>query len=71
MREPPVAQQAFLRDAMNHLKMTPDEFAKRTGTTRRRIDHWLLPPEAAEFREMDESAWKFVREILQTENKTV
>ncbi|NHZ99116.1 transcriptional regulator [Massilia sp. CCM 8734] len=69
MIEPPIAQQEFLRDAMNTLNMTRDEFADRIGTNRRRLDNWLLPSESSGFREMDEMAWKFIREILKSKSK--
>lgn len=69
MTDKPIAQQEFLRDAMIALNMTRDEFAQRIGTTRRRIDNWLLPSESKGYREMDEMAWKFIREILQHERK--
>lgn len=70
MTERPLAQQEFLRDAMTTLNMTRDEFAERIGTTRRRIDNWLLPADSKGFREMDEMAWKFIREILNHKRKT-
>jgi len=70
MTDKPIAQQEFLRDAMIALNMTRDEFAQRIGTTRRRIDNWLLPSESKGYREMDEMAWKFIREILQHQRKT-
>jgi hypothetical protein len=69
MNERPIAQQEFLRDAMTTLNMTRDEFAERIGTTRRRIDNWLLPSDSKGFREMDEMAWKFIREILKHKRK--
>lgn len=59
-----IAQQEFLRKSMTSLDMTRDEFAVRIGTTRRRLDNWLLPNESKGFREMDEMAWKFIGEIL-------
>lgn len=65
----PIAQQEFLRDAMTTLNMTRDAFAERIGTTRRRIDNWLLPSDSKGYREMDEMAWKFIREILQQKPK--
>lgn len=49
--------------------MTRDEFAERIGTTRRRLDNWLLPATSKGFREMDEIAWKFISEILEYERK--
>jgi hypothetical protein len=64
-----VPQQEFLRQAMVSLNMTRDEFAERIGTTRRRLDNWLLPAASKGFREMDEIAWKFISEILKHEEK--
>jgi len=69
MSEKPIAQQEFLRNAMMTLDMTRDAFADRIGATRRRLDNWLLPSESSGFREMDEMAWKFVREILKGKEK--
>jgi aspartate carbamoyltransferase catalytic subunit len=60
----PIPQQEFLRDAMATLDMTRDQFADRIGTSRRRLDNWLLPSDSKGFREMDEMAWKFIREVL-------
>ena len=64
MTSKPIPQQEFLRDAMAALDMTRDQFADRIGTSRRRLDNWLLPSDSKGFREMDEMAWKFIREIL-------
>jgi aspartate carbamoyltransferase catalytic subunit len=64
MTNKPIPQQEFLRGAMASLGMTRDQFADRIGTSRRRLDNWLLPSESQGFREMDEMAWKFIREIL-------
>ena len=64
-----VTQQAFLRDAMTHLGMTLDQFAQRIGTSRRRLDNWLLPSESKGFRDMDEITWKYIREILTVPSK--
>lgn len=69
MTSKPIPQQDFLRDAMTALDMTRDQFADRIGTSRRRLDNWLLPAESKGFREMDEMAWKFIREILSNINK--
>ncbi|TFW09685.1 transcriptional regulator [Oxalobacteraceae bacterium OM1] len=61
-----MTQQEFLRDAMARLDMTRDQFADRIGATRRRLDNWLLPTESSGFRDMDDMAWKFIREILES-----
>lgn len=62
-------QQEFLRDAMRRLNMTREQFAERIGTVKRRLDNWLVPIESREYREMDGIVWKFVREILENEEK--
>jgi aspartate carbamoyltransferase catalytic subunit len=54
---------------MGTLDMTRDQFADRIGTSRRRLDNWLLPSDSKGFREMDEMAWKFIREILSNVHK--
>lgn len=64
-----MAQQEFLRHAMDRLGMTRDQFAERIGASRRRLDTWLLPSDSKGFRELDSVAWKFVREILGAENE--
>ena len=64
-----IPQQEFLRQAMASLDMTRDEFAERIGTTRRRLDNWLLPAASKGFREMDEIARKFIAEILERQEK--
>jgi len=71
MTSKPNPQQDFLRDAMVALDMTRDQFADRIGTSRRRLDNWLLPSDSKGFREMDEMAWKFIREILSHTKKKV
>lgn len=70
MTSKPIRQQEFLRDAMSALDMTRDQFAHRIGTSRRRLDNWLLPSDSKGFREMDEMAWKFIREILSNNPKS-
>jgi len=69
-QSPPSSQQEFLRDAMQQLGMTRDEFAERIGAQRRRLDTWLLPSESNGFRELDPVAWKFIREILNPPRKS-
>jgi aspartate carbamoyltransferase catalytic subunit len=69
MTSKPIPQQDFLRDAMAALGMTRDQFADRIGTSRRRLDNWLLPSDSKGFRAMDEMAWKFIREILNNNPK--
>jgi transcriptional regulator with XRE-family HTH domain len=64
-----VSQQNFLRDAMQRLDMTRDQFAARLGASRRRLDNWLLPSDSAGFRELDPVIGTFVREILEREGQ--
>ena len=59
-----LTQQEFLRQAMTALGFTREQFAKRLGTSKRRVDNWLLPSDSKEFRSMDDMVWNFVREIL-------
>jgi len=70
MTSKPISQQDFLRTAMTALNMTRDQFADRLGTSRRRLDNWLLPVGSKGFREMDEMAVKFIHEILDNQSKT-
>ena len=65
----PHTQQDFLRHAMEVLGMTREAFAERIGTKKRTLDNWLLPSGSVEFRAMPDMAWKFIREILQHQNK--
>jgi transcriptional regulator with XRE-family HTH domain len=62
-----MSQQEFLRDAMERLGMTRDQFAKRINASRRRLDNWLLPDGSAGLRELDSVVWAFVREIVERE----
>ncbi|MEJ6003753.1 hypothetical protein [Paucibacter soli] len=57
-------QQEFLRAAMAELGMTRDAFCARLGAARRTLDKWLLPAGSNDFRNMDETIWNLVREIL-------
>lgn len=57
-------QQEFLRSAMTELNMTRDAFCERLGCARRTLDKWLLPASSNDFRNMDETIWTLVREIL-------
>ena len=60
-------QQEFLRQAMNELAMTRDAFSLRLACPRRTLDKWLLPSTSKDYRPMDETMWKFVREVLDHE----
>ncbi|MGR9587064.1 transcriptional regulator [Pandoraea sputorum] len=66
----PKTQQEFLRDAMDRLGMTREEFADRIGTKKRGLDNWLLPNDSKEYRSMPDMAWKFIREILDNDRKS-
>lgn len=57
-------QQEFLRAAMTELGMTRDSFCGRLGCSRRTLDKWLLPASSKDFRNMNETIWNLVREIL-------
>ena len=57
-------QQEFLREAMAELVMTRAAFSVRLACPQRTLDKWLLPSTSKDHRAMDESMWKFVREVL-------
>ena len=57
-------QQDFLRDAMQSLNMTRQDFANRIGAKKRALDNWLLPSDSKGFRPMPDTVWMLVREIL-------
>lgn len=61
-------QQEFLRDAMDRLNMTRDQFSERIAVKRKTLDNWLLPPSDSA-RDMSDMAWKFIQEILERESK--
>lgn len=65
----PMTQQDFLRQAMDTMGMTREQFAERIGAKKRGLDNWLLPSDSKEFRAMPEMAWKFIREILQNHHE--
>lgn len=58
------SQQDFLRDAMERLGMTRQQFADRIGGSKRALDNWLLPSDSSGFRSMPDPIWTLVREIL-------
>jgi aspartate carbamoyltransferase catalytic subunit len=64
-------QQEFLRHAMSELELTRELFAGRLGCAKRTLDKWLLPDTSNDFREMDETIWNLVREILAHEKLKV
>lgn len=57
-------QQEFLRSAMTELGLTREAFSIRLGSAKRTLDKWLLPETSNDYREMDETIWNLVREIL-------
>lgn len=61
---PPTSQQEFLREAMLELGMTRGAFCVRLGCASRTLDKWLLPSSSKDFRNIDETIWTLVREIL-------
>lgn len=63
-----MTQQEFLRSAMAELDMTRDMFCVRLGCARRTLDKWLLPATSKDSREMEETIWVLVREILAHES---
>ncbi len=60
-------QQEFLQAAMTELGLTRDAFALRLACPKRTLDNWLSPASSTDHRTMDESMWKFVREVLNHE----
>ncbi|MNN42731.1 aspartate carbamoyltransferase [compost metagenome] len=58
------SQQDFLREAMQQLGMTRDQFCKRISVPRKTFDKWLAPEGSKEFRAMPEMAWSYIRDIL-------
>ena len=61
----PKTQQAFLLEAMQRMGMDADQFARRLGASRRRLDDWLRAPGEPGYVELDPVIWTFVREILE------
>lgn len=59
-----MSQQDFLRLAMSQLGMTRKVFSARLGCAGRTLDKWLLPDASNDHRQMDETIWNLVREIL-------
>lgn len=61
----PKTQQAFLLEAMQRMDMDADQFARRLGASRRRLDNWLRSADEPGFVELDPVIWTFVREIVE------
>ncbi len=60
----PATQQDLLREAMNQLGMTREEFAARLSVSKRTLDKWLLPSESSDFRALPEMGRAYIQEIL-------
>lgn len=61
----PKSQQAFLLEAMQRMDMDPDQFARRLGASRRRLDDWLKRTGEPGAVELDPVIWTFVRELVE------
>lgn len=61
----PKTQQAFLLEAMQRLDMDADQFARRLGASRRRLDDWLKSTGEPGSVELDPVIWTFVRELVE------
>lgn len=63
-----MTQQEFLRDAKERLGLTWKDFAKRLGSREPTLKKWLAAPDdQSNYREMPETVWTLVREILEHE----
>lgn len=60
----PLGQQAFLTEAMVAVEMSEEAFARRLGVPLRIMQRWILPSSDPQFRDMEESVWRLVREIV-------
>lgn len=60
----PKSQQAFLLEAMQRMGMEHDQFARRLGASRRRLDDWLKSTGEPGSIELDPVIWTFVRELV-------
>ncbi|WP_439672898.1 helix-turn-helix domain-containing protein [Cupriavidus necator] len=60
----PAIQQDLLREAMNQLGMTREEFAARLSVSKRTLDKWLLPNESTDFRALPDMGRAYIQEIL-------
>ena len=56
-------QQALLREAMQRLALTRNDFAERLGVTRRALDTWLLPDKSGEHRAMPAVVARFIESL--------
>lgn len=61
-----VPQQAFLEQAMQQLAMTREQLASSLGTSLRCVERWMLPNHDPSYRDLEETEWRLVRELLRT-----
>ncbi|WP_371436318.1 transcriptional regulator [Polaromonas sp.] len=59
-----MTQQEFLQQTAQTLGISERELATRMGAPWATFEKWILPPEAAETRDMPDGAWSLAREIL-------
>ena len=50
---------------MQRMDMDPDQFARRLGASRRRLDDWLKRTGEPGSAELDPVIWTFVRELVE------
>ncbi|MDP5239000.1 aspartate carbamoyltransferase [Uliginosibacterium sp. 31-16] len=55
-------QQDFLRQKMQALGLTREQFANQLGVKKRALDTWLLPVASKEARQMSESVWQLIEQ---------
>lgn len=59
-------QQEFLRSAMRVHGLTRTQLAAHVGATPHRLNSWLLPTDAPDYKDMDLATWKSIRAIPST-----
>lgn len=59
-----VTQQEFLQQTAQALGISKRDLAMRMGAPWATFEKWILPPGAAETRDMPDGAWSLAREIL-------
>ena len=64
-----ISQQDFLRDAMQRLGMTREQFCKRISVPPKTFNKWMAPTGANDYRNMPEMAWSYIRDILSNFSK--
>lgn len=63
-------QQQVLRDAMETLGLTRQEFAARIHVPIRTFDKWLLPDESTDHRQMPDMARGYIADLLRWHSST-